>query len=430
MSCDLYPGFTHPASFAHIPMEKTLHNPAPGVYTFSGYGESNFSIIVGKGGYILVDTGSNAEGAEEALAAIAGITDEPLAAVLLTHSHIDHLLGGEVFLAGRGNDVPVWGRAGFGAEQAALKGLENIAAARAAKQFGVHLPDEKYTLNSMLFRAPGGKPGRKTAPVAPTRFMEGGSLALTIAGIDLELYAAPGETPDHMAVWLPGGKVLFCGDTMYRSFPNIYPLRGTGFRNLAVWSDTAKRLAGFAPDVLVMGHNAPARGSECVEMLNNFAEAVRWVLDETVKGMNAGLSADELAISVQLPAHLRELPYMAEYYGSVPWTVRAVYAGLLGWFDGNPTALVPLPPKEEADRMARMAGGADKLLEQAQAALKERDWRWAARLCDFLALAGDERIAARARLVKADALEALSDVVLPITGKNYLRACAQELRGV
>lgn len=428
MTCKEYPGFVYPENFRHTPMRKEIYNPAPSVYVFSGYGESNFSVVLGDSGYLLVDTGSNAEGAEEALKVITALTQLPLAAVFLTHCHPDHISGGEVFLRGNMGSVPVWARSNFGAEQAGLKGLEAIAVNRAAKQFGVHLPDEKYLFNSMTYRAPGGVKGAKTTPIAPTMFLEREKVRLRVAGIDVELHAAPGETPDHMAVWLPGGRVLFCGDSMYRSFPNIYPLRGSAYRDLATWAQTLRNLAECKPDVLAMGHNAPASGPECRVMLANYAEALQFVLDETIKGMNAGMTPDELAVSVRLPERLRNLPYLAEYYGSIPWAVRAVFCGLLGWFDGNPSNLVPLPPQEEAERMARMAGGVDKLLEQAESALREEDWRWAAQVSDYVLLLGDETAGSRAKKVKADALEALSDIVLPITGKNYLLTCAQELR--
>lgn len=429
-----YPGFTYPEDFAHKPLEKKIHKLSPGIYAFAGYGDSVFSIVLGQGGYILIDTGSNAEGAEEAKKEIAAITKDPLAAVILTHGHPDHLLGGEAFLAGLPGPIPVWGRANFGSEQAGLKGLENIAGLRAGRQFAVSIPDDKYTFNSMLYRKPGAAPGKRPVPAAPNTFMDGDSQKLNIAGVELELIAAPGETTDHLAVWLPREKALFTGDSMYRSFPNIYPLRGTGFRDLSTWAATLRRLAGLEPRIMVMGHNEPESGGDCAQMLLNYAEAIQFVLDETVNGMNKGLTPDELVLSVQLPAHLRNLSYLAEYYGSVPWTVRSVFSGLLGWFDGNPSKLVPLPPKDEARRMADMAGGTDKLLERAEAALKDEDYRWAAQLCDYLLLlnepADPEAMAglAAARRIKADALEALSGIVLPITGKNYLMACALELR--
>ena len=48
------------------------------------------------------------------------------------------------------------------------------------------------------------------------------NLKLTLSGIDIHLYHAPGETNDQIFVWLPKFKALFPGDNFYRAFPNLY----------------------------------------------------------------------------------------------------------------------------------------------------------------------------------------------------------------
>ena len=57
-------------------------------------------------------------------------------------------------------------------------------------------------------------------------------------GINLELILAPGETPDHMVVWLPDSKILISGDNFYNSFPNLYAIRGTEYRDFDTWAET------------------------------------------------------------------------------------------------------------------------------------------------------------------------------------------------
>lgn len=421
-----YRGFTYTEGHGHQPPEKRRFEVAPDIHVFVGYGDSNISIIIVHDGYILVDTGSSPIGAAEVSKEIAKLTQHPLKAVILTHSHPDHRGGGEVLLQGQPSDVPVWARANFGSEQSGLKGLEKIAALRGRRQFGFDLPAESCTPNLLLIPMP--DMGKPVNLIVPNSFMKEDKQELRIAGVEIELYAAPGETADHLVVWLPGKEILFVGDSMYRSFPNIYPVRGSGFRDLATWAATLKRLSGFRSKAMVMGHTAPEIGPGGSEMLSNYGEAIQYVLDATMEGMNAGMTPDELAVSVQLPARLRELPYLAELYGGVPWAVRSVFAGLLGWFDGNPSRLMPLSPEEEAERMAVMAGGADNLLRRAETALAERDYPWAAQLCDYLLVLKDGQSVARARAIKSEALEGLSNVILPITGKNYLRTCAMELR--
>jgi uncharacterized sulfatase len=68
----------------------------------------------------------------------------------------------------------------------------------------------------------------------------------------------------------------------------------------------------------------------------------------------------------------------------VPHAVRAIYAGLLGWYDGNPTTLNPLEPKRKAQKMAEQAiGGTPQLTEQMKAALAittTTNGRWSCRI--------------------------------------------------
>lgn len=105
------------------------------------------------------------------------------------------------------------------------------------------------------------------------------------------------------------------------------------------------------------------------------------------------------------------------------WAVKSIYAAKLGLFDGNPTNLFRLSSKDEARRIARLAGGTRQLITVAWTALTDKDYRWAMQLADYLiALCEDSE----GRKIKANAMRALSETVLPISGKNYLMQSALE----
>ena len=56
--------------------------------------------------------------------------------------------------------------------------------------------------------------------ISPTKtFSE--RLSLSLAGLDLELIHAPGETDDQIIVWYPAKRVLFPADNIYKAFPNL-----------------------------------------------------------------------------------------------------------------------------------------------------------------------------------------------------------------
>ena len=191
----------------------------------------------------------------------------------------------------------------------------------------------------------------------------------------LELVAAPGETNDQLYVWLPQQKVLFSGDNFYRSFPNLYAIRGTPNRSVLLWAQSLDKMLDEKDAIaLVPGHTLPVLGAENVrQVLTDYRDAVRFVHDKTVEGMNKGMTPDELVEYVQLPDHLKNKDYLQPFYGHVEWGVRSVFNFYLGWFDGNPTNLFRLAPKEEAERMVKLAGGRDKLLASAKAALESND---------------------------------------------------------
>jgi len=133
--------------------------------------------------------------------------------------------------------------------------------------------------------------------------------------------------------------------------------------------------------------------------------------------MNQGLTPDEIVERVKLPSHLAGLPYLHEYYGTVAWSVRAVFNGYLGWFDGNATNLFPLPAKERAKRFARLAGGEGALLGKAREAISKEDHQWALELTDQLLLLDPEL--KDVRELKAKALKALGEKQIASTARNY-----------
>src|SRR5437762_1864164 len=97
-----------------------------------------------------------------------------------------------------------------------------------------------------------------------------------------------------------------------------------------------------------------------------------------MQGMRQGEHPDELVQHVKLPPDLAGNPYVQEFYGSVEWTVRAVYADRVGWFDGNATKLFPLPEKDRATKLVGLIGGPDEVLARGREALAARDFIWAA----------------------------------------------------
>jgi uncharacterized sulfatase len=400
---------------------------AEGVYTAVGFGVSPTSMIVGESGVVIIDTQIDPVAARSVLAAFQEITEKPVEGIVLTHAHGDHTGGAEIFAAA-GQDVQIWGRSQFNEEAVSLAsaGL-TIQKARGARQGGFLLEPEQRINNGVAkvyYPQRGGE--AFSGGTEPTHFLEDPRKTVQIAGVELDLVAATGETYDQLYVWYAKKRVLFAGDNFYKSWPNLYAIRGTPYRDVSAWIDSLTSMLAENPEHLVGGHTRPILGQdETITTLTNYRDAIRSIFDQTIDGMNRGLTPDELVQVVKLPEKFAELDYLREYYGNIQWSVRAIFSGYLGWFDGNPTTLFPLSNKEEAQRIAALAGGVDVLFDQARASLGESP-QWTAQLCDHLLALGHQLD--EVKLLKADALELLGGEALTATGRNYYFTVAKQLR--
>jgi alkyl sulfatase BDS1-like metallo-beta-lactamase superfamily hydrolase len=134
---------------------------------------------------------------------------------------------------------------------------------------------------------------------------------------------------------------------------------------------------------------------------------------------------DELVQHVKLPPHLVDNPYLQEYYSSVAWSVRAIYADSVGWFDGNATKMFPLPEKDRAARIIGLSGGAVQVVSRARDALAAGDFQWAAELADYVLAVDSENV--DAKKIKAQALTELGERQINATARNYYLSSAQYL---
>ncbi|MDN5250370.1 alkyl/aryl-sulfatase [Betaproteobacteria bacterium LSUCC0117] len=406
---------------------KDIVNPAPGVYVAVGYAASNVAMVETAAGLVIVDTSESTTAAENILSEFRKISSKPVHTIIVTHGHRDHLSGIRVFCEDGKPEIVA--RANMHNELVPPKvgvAPTQIRVKRAARQFGIPLQAHTERINIGLGPAERPIKGLGDGFIEPTRFFDGDALDLEIGGEHFELRAAPGESPDQLFVWMPERKILFAADNYYHSFPNLYAIRGTPYRDFTVWADTMERMHGLGAEVMCLGHSRPVIGAaDIAERLGGYRDAIRHIVVETVKGMNAGLTPDELVEVVKLPAELAEKPFLVEYYGTVAFAVRAYFAGTLGWFDGNPTTLQPLSPKAQAERFASLAGGEDQLFAQLQVAAKD-DPQWALQLADQVIQLG--RHANAARRYKIDAMVRLADQTVNAPVRNYYLTCVKEMR--
>lgn len=411
-------------------LEPLITKVSASVYCASGYSPANISMIVGRDGLVIVDTGMLPAHAEKVFAEFRKISTLPVKAIILTHGHGDHTGGASAFIEDGVAKPAIFTRTPFNSEGNHFQdGGITINRLRGARQGGFLLPQDKRINNGIApaKEVPKDRNVFVGDPPVPTDTFEDGRKKITLTGLEIELVAAPGETDDGLYVWFPAERVVFTGDNFYQSWPNLYAIRGHGYRDVQKWIQSLSMMIQEKPAHVVPGHTQPILGEKlATEVLTNYRDAVKHVFDKTIEGINKGMTPDQLVDYVELPQNLRELDYLREYYGNVEWGVRSIFAGYLGWFDGNPTHLFSLPLQEQARRMAKLAGGTDALRAAAEKALEDDDAQWCAQLCDhLLAMNPDDQAV---RILKAESLETLAENLITATGRNHYLTVAQELR--
>lgn len=394
-----------------------------------GHDLANTIAVRTDAGLVVVDAGMNlgrAAAVRQALAQAAG-TDQ-IAAIIYTHSHIDHVGGAAAWASA---DTPIWATAAFTEHFFKQYGVFRPAeASRGAAQFGWHVPDEALPC-SALGRRPDLAGTIRSGVRLPTRTFAG-LQRLQIGGVPLELHEAHGETHDQLFVWLPDEQALLPGDNYYQAFPNLYTIRGTSPRPVDAWIDSLDRMRRLSPQHLVPSHTGPVSGAaEVAARLTRYRDGIQWVRDRVVQAGNRGDSLEGIAREVGLPPHLSGQAELQETYGQVDWSARALYTNHLGWFDGRPEALYPLPEDEQARRTVALMGGPLRVAAEAQKALSQGDAgaRWAAHLLGLLRALGPAAGAARAQLDQdlAAALGRIADGVGNSNGRAYLLEAAHRL---
>lgn len=398
------------------------------VYQAFGFAASNVYMVIGVDGIIIIDTSETTTAAKNILAEFRKITSLPVKAIILTHSHRDHVSGASVFAEGENPEILASDKS---SEDPLIVATEHPRATRAMqmrtkRQFGIGLsyPEEIIGIGV----GPGDRPlkGMGEGILKPSRKIAEDGETVELCGVSLQLIMAPGETPDHMVVWYPEKRILFSGDNFYRSFPNLYAIRGTEYRDFDTWANTMDLLLSFKPEVLAPGHTKAIFGFQNITaVLGDYRDAIRHVVNETRNGMDAGLTIDDLAHSVKLPENLANKPHLREYYGRVDFAVRAYFVGTMGWFDGNPTSLSSLSPRDEAERFIKLAGGPDKVKNEVNKARSKGDYQWALQLIDRLICSTEDTNDLNKLKAKILRQHAVSQINCPT--RHYYIQCAKEL---
>jgi len=373
------------------------------IYQAEGFG--NTFMVTTPEGNVIIDT-SLAVNAPRHRELLRAISDAPIRYIVLTHGHADHT-GGVSLWREEGTEVIAQAnQREFLHYQHRLRGLFRR---RNNAQYDGATRDDWSSEGVEKVENFG-------ATLLATSTFES-EYQLQLGGLDFQLLHTPGETYDHLTVWIPQYKAAFIGDNFYGSFPNLYTLRGTKPRWALDYVESINRVLELEPEILIPSHGSAIKGREDIQKaLTRYRDAILYVHDETVKGMNLGRDVYSLMREIRLPKAL-ELP---EGYGSIAWTVRGIYEGYVGWFDENPATMYATPPSSVYGDLVTLAGGANTVAKSAADLLSQGEFVKALHMADVALVAeADNRAALAARL---QALEALLERSKNSNESSWLRA--------
>lgn len=411
-----------------------LFKVADGIWQVRGFDVSNMTIIAGKTGWIIVDPLTTRETAAAALELVnQQLGPRPVTAVIYSHSHGDHYGGVRGIVTDadvQAGKVTIIAPDHFMKETASESVMAGPAMGRrAGYQFGAMLtPGAQGQLGSGIGM---GLPAGEITLIAPTDTISHTGETRTVDGVALEFQIVSGsEAPSELNVYIAPPRVFLSAEMSTCSLHNILTPRGAKVRDAHAWAgflDETLRLYGPRSDAVISSHCWPRFGQgEVTGMLASQRDNYAFLHDQTVRRMNQGQTAPEIAEGLVQPPELAGQWFNHGYYGTYSHNSKAVYQFYLGWYDGNPSNLNPWPPQDRAKRYIAAMGGAKKVIVLARKAMADGDYRWASELLNHVVFADPADTEARALL--ADSYEQQGYQAESAIWRNQFLSAARDLR--
>ncbi|MCB1644290.1 MAG: MBL fold metallo-hydrolase [Pseudomonadales bacterium] len=411
-----------------------LYEVCDGIYQIRSFDIANMTLIRGETGWIVIDPMTATESSRRGLAlANEHLGERPVVAVIHTHSHADHYLGVLGVVSAddvESGKVQVIAPVDFVKEAISENVLAgNVMNRRATYMYGNLLESSPtgYLTTGLGAAVPMGSTGM----VIPNDIVRETGETRVVDGIEIEFQMTMGtEAPAEMVFYFPQFKALCMSEITSHHLHNVYTPRGAQVRDALAWSqqiNESLELFGDRLEIHFASHHWPTWGREAVrEYMEKQRDLYKYIHDQTLRLANHGYTKEEIAEQVRLPDSLGKEFYNRDYYGTVHHNTRAVYVKYLGYFDGNPAHLYPLPPVEAGKRYVDFMGGADSVVEKARACFEQGDYRWVAEVVNHVVMSDPEHIAARALL--ADTYEQLGYQSESGPWRNFYLCGALELR--
>lgn len=404
------------------------------IYQVRGFDLSNITFIKSDTGWIIFDPLASKETARAALKLINDqLGERPVVAVVYSHSHADHYGGvrgvvdeADVF----SGKVQIIAPAGFmqhAVSEAVYAG--NAMNRRMFYQYGVLLPASAYghVDQSIGKSVSAGNLGL----IAPNVIISDDIEELTVDGVRMIFQNTPGtEAPSEMNTYFPDLKAFWAAENITGTIHNIYTLRGALVRDALEWSKEINKslyLFGKDADVMFASHSWPRWGNDRIQEVMRAQRDTYANLNNGVLHLaNKGVTINEVHNVYEVPESLQRQWAARSYHGSVEHNSRAVINRYLGYWDANPTTLIPLSPSDSAPLYVEMMGGADPIIARGRSLFKTGEYKLAQEIVNKLVYGDPKNQEAKDLL--ADIFEQIGYQQESPSVRNSFLAAAYELR--
>jgi alkyl sulfatase BDS1-like metallo-beta-lactamase superfamily hydrolase len=412
-----------------------LYEVIPGIYQIRGFDLAQITFVRGRTGWIVFDVAVSGEIARAAWKLFQQHRGEglPVTAEIYSHNHGDHWGGirGIVDEADvRAGKVPILAPRDFmrhTVEENVYAG--NVMNRRLFFQYGLLLPTAPhgYVGQGLGQRVSAGASGL----IPPTRIVERDIEDIEVDGVPMVFQNTPNtEAPSEMNTWIPGMKALWMAENVNATLHNIYTLRGAPVRDPLRWSKyiaEALYRFGVQADVMFASHHWPRWGNARIqEVLRGQRDLYANMNNQVLHLANQGVTINEIHNVYTVPKGLQDKWYCRGYHGSPEHNSRGVVQRFLGFWDCNPTSLIPLSPSESAPLYVEMMGGAARIMTRGRQLHDEGQYKLASEIVNKLVQAEPQNQPAKELL--ADIFEQLGYQQENPGLRNSFLAAAYELR--
>lgn len=390
-----------------------------------GYEYSNWTILDGDDGLVIVDTGWFVERTRQAIQDFrkSHNNQKPIKAIIFTHMHSDHIGGIEgLFADGKVKGVDIYAHTDWQRQVGYDAKAGQMLVRRGMSQMGYLLPYKdlaKGSFGSGIGRA-ALKGGKLSASYTPNKIIDvsdgSAPVKANIAGIPIEFHYAPSDINAQLMVWLPDDRVVITGDAIGGTLPYVITPRHEPERKPESFLYTFKQILALNPKNLIPGHGRSMQGSKDINaVVSSNYDVIEFLHDQVRAYINAGYSADQIIDELKLPPRLASNPDLQPRYHTLDWLIRGLYANEAGWVQ-DVNSLTQHSASEQAKRMLKLVG-TDKLLKATAAAIAEKDYRWAISLAQMVVNAEPDNMVARKLM--AVALQGLAYTTESAGERNY-----------